>query len=361
VLEYVQFLAAVRHKLRSAFQRRFMEPIFDHPEPSSATELARRLVELRRQRDLLILRSLEQCSLPSEQREDLRKERLVLEARIEVIEAAIISRSPASLTEVAVQLMAALQHVDDLISYREGNPGEIREIGRVLERVLVAAIRRIEANEPLDLMQLGGPFYLKGRAVAENYEHLWAEIVAANFNDMYRAFRDAGEEYLETIPPKPTTAEAGLLQVDVRRHPMQAAADWQRHVLDLWRRHPWPQPGFLKGLKSQGWLDRCVFLSSAGEGRPLAFQFIGTPTIKILGTDWARSQLGRSYLADPHADLAYDLGEQYREAIETGEPIYNRVRITGLPDQPVDYSHLLLGWTLPGGRQALLTCVDLPA
>jgi hypothetical protein len=337
-----------------------MASILNHLDSSSAIGLARQLVELRRQRDRLILRSLEQYSLPPERREDLRKERLALEARMEAVEAAILANSPASLAEVAVQLMTALQHVDGLASYRDGDAGEIRETARILERVMVAAIRRIEASESLDLARLGGPFYLKGRAIAENYEHLWAEIAAGNFRDMARAFREAGDEHVEAIPFKPTVAGTETLQVDIHRQPVRGAVDWQSQILDLWRRHPWPQPGFLDGLKARGLLDRCIFLTSEGEGRPLAFQFVGTPTIKVFGTDWARSQIGKPYLTDPHADLAYDLGVHYQEAVETGAPIYNRIRITGVPGQPIDYSHLLLGWTLPGGRQALLGCIDLP-
>lgn len=338
-----------------------MASIFDYMASSSTMGLARQLVDLRRERDRLMLRSLEQYSLPPEGREDLRKERLALEARIEAVEASVLANSPATLAEVAVQLMTALQHVDGLASHRGEGARDVREAARILERVMVSAVRRIEAQEGVDLAKLGSSFYLKGRATAENYEHLWADIAAGNFREMAHAFREVGEEHLVVIPSEPSVDVANPVRVDVRRHPARAAADWQVQVLDLWRSHPWPRPGFLDDLKNRGWLERCVFLASEGAGRPLAFQFIGTPTIKVFGTDWARSQLGRPHLADPHTDYACDIGEQYQEAIEARKPIYNRLRITGLPGRPVDYSHLLLGWTLPDGRQALLACIDHPA
>jgi hypothetical protein len=150
------------------------------------------------------------------------------------------------------------------------------------------------------------------------------------------------------------------VRVDVHRQPMRVATDWQLDIVDLWRRHPWPRRSLFEGLKAAGYLERCVFLASESGRQPLAFQFIGTPTIKVFGTDWARSQLGKPHLTDPYCDYACDIGEQYREAIEAGEPVYNRLLITGLPGLPVNYSHLLLGWDLPGGRQALLACIDYP-
>jgi hypothetical protein len=181
-----------------------MASIVSGPGSSSTVGVARQLVELRRQRDRLMFRSLEQLALPPEQRTDLTGERLSLEARMETIEAIILSGSPVSLIEVAIQLMVALQHVDALSPDQRPDPRETAETALLLERVMVAAIRRIEAHEALDLARLGSSFYLRGRAVGENYEHLWAELVTTDIDDTIQAFRQAGEEHVMNVPSEPT-------------------------------------------------------------------------------------------------------------------------------------------------------------
>jgi hypothetical protein len=208
-----------------------MASIVSGPGASSTVGLARQLVELRRQRDRLMFRSLAQLALPPDRRADLGGERFSLETRMEAIEATILSGSPASLVEVAIQLMVALQHVDDLSPDQRPDPGEVAETALLLERVMVAAIRRIEAHEALDLSRLGGSFYLRGRAVGENYEHLWAEIVATDIDDTIKAFREAGEEHLMNLPSEPTedmvmevARRAGGLKPDVVRRVWQALA-----------------------------------------------------------------------------------------------------------------------------------------
>lgn len=209
-----------------------MASIVSGPGSSSTVGLARQLVELRRQRDRLMFRSLEQLALPPDRRADLTGERLSLEARMEALEATILSGSPSSLVEVAVQMMVALQHLDGLSPDQRPREDEVAETARLLERVMVAAIRRIEAHEALDLARLGSSFYLRGRAVGENYEHLWAEVVATDMDDTIRAFREAGEEHVMNVPSEPTddmvmevAKRAGGLTPDVVRRVWLALAN----------------------------------------------------------------------------------------------------------------------------------------
>lgn len=94
------------------------------------------------------------------------------------------------------------------------------------------------------------------------------------------------------------------------------------------------------------------------EIRPLCFRYIGEPTRKAFGDQWADSLIGRPDLEDVHTEYARAIGAQYLEAIEGGEPVHNRLRLTGLPRSPLSYGHVLLGRSLAGGRRALLALID---
>jgi hypothetical protein len=155
--------------------------------------------------------------------------------------------------------------------------------------------------------------------------------------------------------PKP----ASTVTVSVHRQPLRVASDAQTVVADLWRRHRRFGSAVKAEINAAGILDHCGFLSTELPGGPLVFRRIAWPTVRALGREWALSQLGRPNDEDPFSEYATLIGAEYREALEAGEPVYNRLVIHGLP-QEVNYSHLLVGWRSPAGQQALLTCIDWP-
>lgn len=158
----------------------------------------------------------------------------------------------------------------------------------------------------------------------------------------------------EPAPPAPPA-----VTVTIHRQPLSVAADAQAAVCELWKRNRLGLPPTLANELSQAGLIRnCGFLSAEPTG-PLIFRRIADATVRALGVDWARQQLGSPNEADPHSEYARQLAAEYEEAIEGGEAVYNHLVIHGLP-RPVIYSHLLVGWTSPEGRKALLTCIDWP-
>lgn len=62
---------------------------------------------------------------------------------------------------------------------------------------------------------------------------------------------------------------------------------------------------------------------------------------------------------DPHRAIAEELGAEYREAMDGGEPIFNLVVISGLSAVPLRYAHMLIGWRDASGRRAVLSAIDL--
>lgn len=147
--------------------------------------------------------------------------------------------------------------------------------------------------------------------------------------------------------------------VSVHRQPLRVASDAQTVIVDLWRRHRRFRPAVKAEIDAAGVLDHCGFLASDDPGGPLVFRRIARPTVRALGRAWALSQLGRPNDEDPFSEYAALIGAEYREALDSGEPVYNQLVIHGL-SQPVNYSHLLVGWRSPAGKQALLTCIDWP-
>ncbi|MBP2230797.1 hypothetical protein J2847_004106 [Azospirillum agricola] len=157
-------------------------------------------------------------------------------------------------------------------------------------------------------------------------------------------------------PPPLPPAE---VTVTIHRQPLAVAADAQVAVLDHWRAHRLePSPTMGSDLREAGLLHHCGFLS-ADPGGPLIFRRIADATVKALGREWARQQLGKPNDDDPYSEYAIQLATHYDEAIQGGEPVYNHLVIHGLA-HPVVYSHLLVGWTSPTGQQALLTVIDWP-
>ncbi|MBP2291061.1 hypothetical protein [Azospirillum rugosum] len=143
----------------------------------------------------------------------------------------------------------------------------------------------------------------------------------------------------------------------ITRLRVDEAADWQLAIVEECRRQRTLTPSVFNFLKEQGLLDRCTFLASEGMEQPLVFRYIGGPTVRFLGRAWARQQIGKPDLDDPHQVLAEGVGQQYREAIEGGDPVFNRVTITGLSASPKVYTHMLYGWAPQDGRRALLSCL----
>lgn len=157
-------------------------------------------------------------------------------------------------------------------------------------------------------------------------------------------------------PSPPPPAEAVL---DIHRQPLRFAADWQLAIADECRRHRALCRPVFEYLQASGLLSRCLYLSSAEPGGPLLFRHIGVPTRTCLGDEWARNNLGKPDSA-PADRLADGIAAQYVEAIEGGQPVLNRVFSTEVfPDRPLVFTHLLVGWRLPDGRRALLSCLEL--
>lgn len=146
--------------------------------------------------------------------------------------------------------------------------------------------------------------------------------------------------------------------VIIDRQRLRRAADWQLAIVDECRRHRSLNPSLVAYLKGSGLLSRCTFLAAA-PGEPLVFRFIGQPTVSVLGTEWARRQLGQPEDSDPHRDFATSVGGQYHEAIESGEALYNRIVTRGVTASPFAYDHTLIGWTLPSGERALLSAITV--
>ncbi|TWA76875.1 hypothetical protein FBZ83_11716 [Azospirillum brasilense] len=149
---------------------------------------------------------------------------------------------------------------------------------------------------------------------------------------------------------------ASSKDVTIERRPIHAAADWQSWIVNECRTQKTLSPSIFSFLKGTGLLVRCTFLASDGPNSPLLFRYIGAPTVEFLGRAWARQQIGKPDLDDPHHAITEGIGPQYREAIEGGEPLFNQVTITGLSADQKVYTHALYGWQ-DSGRRAVLSCL----
>lgn len=159
--------------------------------------------------------------------------------------------------------------------------------------------------------------------------------------------------------PEPPQAPAKVT-VTIHRQVLHVMAPAQRAVLDLWRAHDGElRPALQRELAGRGLLPHCGFLASLLPGSPLLFQRHADATVQVFGGQWARAQLGQPSETDPHSEYGRQIAAEYREAIADGQPVYNHLVIHGLRT-PVVYSHLLFGFTSPGGRTALLTVIDYP-
>ncbi|MBP2233139.1 hypothetical protein J2847_006474 [Azospirillum agricola] len=156
--------------------------------------------------------------------------------------------------------------------------------------------------------------------------------------------------------PDPGPPEPGL--VEINRQPLRFAADWQLAIAEECRRQQTLGPAVFHYLQASNLLTRCLYLSSETADGPLLFRYIGVPTRTCLGDDWARANLGKPDTA-PSDGLVNGVDAQYREAIDAGQPVYNRVFVTDVMDTPLSYTHMLVGWRLPDGRRAVLSALEL--
>jgi len=156
--------------------------------------------------------------------------------------------------------------------------------------------------------------------------------------------------------PDPTPPAPAV--VTINRQPLRFAADWQLVIADECRQQRTLNPSVYRFLEERGLLSRCLYLSSDTPDGPLLFRYIGVPTRTCLGDDWARANLGRPDTA-PSDGLVSGVDAQYREAIDAGQPVYNRIYVTDVMATPLTYTHLLVGWRRPDGRRAVLSALEL--
>lgn len=148
------------------------------------------------------------------------------------------------------------------------------------------------------------------------------------------------------------------VSVETNRQPLTVAAGFQDEIATFCRRHKHLSPAAFDFLKGRGYLNRVNFL--AGEaGGPLLTRYLADDVVRVFGADYARRLIGQPHHeADPYGNYAAALDREYREAIEGSEPILNRIVLFGAGPAPVAYSHLLIGWSLPDGRRAVLSAVE---
>ncbi|MGQ9371945.1 hypothetical protein [Azospirillum sp. ST 5-10] len=159
------------------------------------------------------------------------------------------------------------------------------------------------------------------------------------------------------LPRRGATTRPAI-RLDLHREPTSRMADWQADVIWECRRHAELCPAVFGYLKRTDLLHRCTFLASDTPDGPLLFRYIGAPTIAVLGRGWARQQLGRPHVDNPHADFPAHLGTEYATAMEDG-PVFNQIAMHGLGADPWLYSHALCGWRARDGRRAVLSAIAL--
>lgn len=146
-------------------------------------------------------------------------------------------------------------------------------------------------------------------------------------------------------------------EVMIQRSRLVDALDWQQTIIAEARRYPGGGPALIRWLWNSGLLDRCSYFSTAPEGGPLLFRYIGRPALDTLGEAWGRTVIGKPENEDPHDAFAAAISEQYAMAIESGEPVVNEIRVTGI-GKPFSFCHALIGWK-EGPRRAVLSAVKM--
>lgn len=161
-----------------------------------------------------------------------------------------------------------------------------------------------------------------------------------------------------TLPKLARGAPRPLVRLDLHREPLSLMVDWQSAVVAECRRHGSLNPSIFGYLKSSGLLSRCVFLSSDSAGDALRFRFFSAATVATLGRAWARQNLGQPHEDNPHRDFPASLSNEYTEAVDGGEVLFNRLTLHGTTAEPKPYSHVLIGWRAADGRRAVLSVID---
>lgn len=166
-----------------------------------------------------------------------------------------------------------------------------------------------------------------------------------------------------TFPTDRSTSTANpsarpAIHLELHRERSATMLDWQARIVEECQKHETLNPALVTALKRMGLLDRCTFLLNDHAGGPLRFRYIGCPTILVLGRAWARQNLGRPHVENPHGDFPVNLGAEYAEAVHGGEPVHNRVRMHG-PAVVPSYTHVLAGWRRDDGREAVLSAIAL--
>lgn len=167
-------------------------------------------------------------------------------------------------------------------------------------------------------------------------------------------------EVVQLIPGSgAATAPAPFIRASLERESSKVASDWMSAVVARCTSQNVIDPALVSWLKRGDLLQRCVFLASDGPNDPLKFRFIGTPSIRVMGRSWARRNLGRAVADNDGSDFGDAMAASYDEAIDGGGALYNRITLTGSLRDPVVYTHSLVGWRMPDGRRAVLSCVQL--
>ncbi|WP_431855295.1 hypothetical protein [Azospirillum sp.] len=157
--------------------------------------------------------------------------------------------------------------------------------------------------------------------------------------------------------PQRSAQRPARVHAELERQPVHVANDWMQAVAVECGRHSTLCPPIFDFLKRTGLLSRCVLIAS-DPGGPLTWRYVGEPTVSVMGRAWGRENLGRPVTVDERADFGDSMNTSYAEAIDTGRPLVNRVRLFGHAS-PLVYLHSLIGWKASDGRRAVLSCVQL--
>lgn len=155
-------------------------------------------------------------------------------------------------------------------------------------------------------------------------------------------------------PPRPSS-----VALEIHRQPLRAAADWQLQIIQEWQGHRDMFTFIATFMRDTRLIQRCVFLASDDVDGPLIFRYIGQPSTLILGEDWKAQNLNRPHFDNPFRALPDCLGDEYAEAIEGGEPLHNLGIAHGLKNEPVRFTHTLIGLQALDKRRAVLSCIQL--
>lgn len=146
--------------------------------------------------------------------------------------------------------------------------------------------------------------------------------------------------------------------IEISRLTLADAADWQAAIMTECRRQRDLTPSLVGFLEARGLLSRCAFLLSDGPDEPLCLHHPEAPGSSPFESSRERSILARPDETDHHLEFAQNVGATYAESIAAGEPIFNRVIVSGV-GRPFVYTHALYGWVDERGRRSVLSAIDI--